>query len=215
MKANIALVDDHVLLRNGLAALLKDLGCTIVLEADNGVQLIEKLKTSPLPQIILMDINMPLMDGFESTLWLKKNYPNIKVLALSMLDDEQAIIRMIKNGARGYVLKDSDPDELSMAIESVMQKGFFHSELVSSKLIHALSQDDGTANGTSPVFLTEKEIEFLKWVCTDLSYKEIAEKMHVSPRTIDGYRDAMHEKLDVKSRVSMAIFAIRKGIVSI
>jgi DNA-binding NarL/FixJ family response regulator len=198
-----------------LAALLKDLGCTIVLEADNGVQLIEKLKTSPIPQIILMDINMPLMDGFESTLWLKKNYPNIKVLALSMLDDEQAIIRMIKNGARGYVLKDSDPDELSMAIESVMQKGFFHSELVSSKLIHALSQDDGTANGTSPVFLTEKEIEFLKWVCTDLSYKEIAEKMHVSPRTIDGYRDAMHEKLDVKSRVSMAIFAIRKGIVSI
>jgi DNA-binding NarL/FixJ family response regulator len=122
---------------------------------------------------------------------------------------------MIKNGARGYVLKDSDPDELTSAIESVMHKGFFHSELVSSKLIHALSQNDDPANGTSPVFLTEKEIDFLKWVCTDLSYKEIADKMQVSPRTVDGYRDAMHEKLDVKSRVSMAIFAIRKGIVSI
>jgi DNA-binding NarL/FixJ family response regulator len=215
MKANIALVDDHVLLRNGLAALLKDLGCTIVFEADNGIQLIEKIKTSPLPQVILMDINMPLMDGFESALWLKQHYPQVKVLALSMLDDEQAIIRMIKNGARGYVLKDSDPDELTSAIESVMHKGFFHSELVSSKLIHALSQNDDPANGTSPVFLTEKEIDFLKWVCTDLSYKEIADKMQVSPRTVDGYRDAMHEKLDVKSRVSMAIFAIRKGIVSI
>jgi DNA-binding NarL/FixJ family response regulator len=155
------------------------------------------------------------MDGFESALWLKQHYPEVKVLALSMLDDEQAIIRMIKNGARGYVLKDSDPDELTTAIESVLQKGFFHSELVSSKLIHALSQNNEPTTGTPAMSLTEKEKEFLKWICTDLSYKEIADKMQVSPRTVDGYRDAMHEKLDVKSRVSMAIFAIRNGIVSI
>lgn len=215
MKANIALVDDHALLRNGLASLLKDLSYTVILEADNGLQLTEKIKTGPLPEIVLMDINMPKMDGYETTLWLKQEYPEVKVLALSMLDDETAIIRMIKSGAKGYVLKDSDPEELTVAIESVLQKGFYHSELISSKLIKALSNDDGKTDGLSHLQLSQKEIEFLKWTCTDLSYKEIADKMGVSPRTVDGYRDTLHEKLEVKSRVGMALFAVKKGLVKI
>ena len=214
MKPPIALVDDHVLLRNGLASLLKDLDYTISFEADNGQQMISKLVTHPLPEVVLMDINMPVMDGLASTLWLKQNHPDIKVLALSMLDDESTIIKMIRNGAKGYVLKDCDPSELKTAIQSVLQKGFYHSELVSSKLIHALSKEDEEEKpGPGRLHLSEKELEFLKWVCTDLSYKEIADKMHVSPRTVDGYRDALHEKLEVKGRVGMALFAIRQGIV--
>jgi DNA-binding NarL/FixJ family response regulator len=138
------------------------------------------------------------------------------VLALSMLDDENIIIKMIRNGAKGYVLKDCDPGELKTAIQSVLHKGFYHSELVSSKLIHALSKGDkDKENGSGGLQLSEKEREFLKWVCTDLSYKEIAGKMHVSPRTVDGYRDALHEKLEVKSRVGMVLFAIKNGIVSL
>lgn len=214
MKASIALVDDHVLLRNGLANLLRDLDYTISFEAGNGEQMIGHLSANPLPQVVLMDINMPVMDGLAATQWLKQHHPDIKVLALSMLDDEGIIIKMIKNGAKGYVLKDCEPDELQTAIQNVLNKGFYHSELVSSKLIHALSKEDSDSGAGQPKLqLNEKELEFLKWVCTDLSYKEIADKMHVSPRTVDGYRDALHEKLEVKSRVGMAIFAIKNGIV--
>ncbi|HET7897840.1 MAG TPA: response regulator transcription factor [Flavisolibacter sp.] len=222
MNEAIALVDDHVLLRNGLANLLRDLRYTVVFEADNGRQLVQKLDTHPLPEVVLMDINMPVMDGFETTLWLKQNHPGVKVLALSMLDDESTIIKMIRNGANGYVLKDCDPDELQTAIEAVLQKGFYHSEMVSGKLVQALRQENEETEGedkkttsSNRVHLNEKETEFLKWVCTDLSYKEIADKMNVSPRTVDGYRDTLHEKLNVKSRVGMALFAVKNGLVKI
>ncbi len=216
MKAAIALVDDHVLLRNGLAGLLKDLDYTISFEADNGQQLMQKLSQHSLPQVVLMDINMPVMDGFATTLWLKQHYPEIKVLVLSMLDDEGSVVKMIRNGARGYVLKDCEPGELQTAIESVLHKGFYHSELVSGKLIHALSKgEDGGTKEELKLQLNGKEREFLKWICTDFSYKEIADKMDVSPRTVDGYRDALYEKLDVKSRVGLALFAIKNGIVKI
>lgn len=216
MKAAIALVDDHVLLRNGLANLLKDLHYTIVFEAGNGQQLMEKLQTHPQPQVVLMDINMPVMDGFDTTLWLKQNHPDIKVLALSMLDDETTIIRMIKNGAKGYVLKDTEPEELDVAIQSLLQKGFYHSEAISGKLIHALSEGTGEEEGAvHKLRLNEKELEFLKWACTEYSYKEIAGKMAVSPRTVDGYRDALQEKLEVKSRVGLVLYAIKNGIVKI
>lgn len=215
MKATLALADDHVLLRNGLAALLRDYGYPVLFEADNGVHFIEKLKTVAVPQVVLMDINMPVMDGFETAAWLKQHRPQIKVLALSMLDDETSIIRMIQAGARGYVLKDSDPDELHTAIQAVLQKGFYHSELVSGKLFQALSHKDVGENQILRSKLNEKEMEFLKWTCTDFSYKEIAHKMGVSPRTVDGYRDALHEKLEVKSRVGMVLLAIKNGVVKV
>lgn len=126
MKAKIALADDHVLLRNGLANLLRDLDYEVVFEADNGAEFLEKLQVNTVPDIVLMDINMPKMDGYDTTQWLKKNYPDIKVLALSMYDDENAIIRMLKCGAKGYILKDSDPAELKQAIHAVLTKGFYH-----------------------------------------------------------------------------------------
>src|SRR5690349_19493762 len=126
MKTSIALADDHVLLRNGLANLLRDHEYDVLFEADNGKEFLERFPLHSLPDIVLMDINMPKMDGYETTLWLKKNHPTVKVLALSMYDDENAIIRMIKNGARGYILKDSDPAELRAAIHALLTKGFYH-----------------------------------------------------------------------------------------
>jgi len=215
MKVTIALADDHVLLRNGLANLLKENDCQVLFEADNGKQFIEKLNTHPLPQVVLMDINMPLMNGFETTLWLKKNHPSVKVLALTMLDDEASIIKMLKSGAKGYILKDSDPEELQKAIEAILQKGFYHSEMISGKLIHAISHLNGkeTIAEAGQIRLTEKEIDFLKFTCTDLSYKEIADKMGLSPRTIEGYREALQEKLDCKGRVGLVLWAIKNGIV--
>lgn len=216
MKGTIAIADDHVLLRNGLANLLKDLGYSVLFGADNGVQLIEKLKSHPLPEVILMDISMPLMDGYAATLWLKNHYPSVKVLVLSMIDDEASVIRMFKNGARGYVLKDCHPEELETAIQSLLQKGFYHSEMISGKLIRAINHlDENNSPQKEQVQLNEREIEFLRWICSELSYKEIADKMSVSPRTVDGYRDTLQDKLECKGRIGLVLWAIKHGIVKV
>lgn len=214
--ADIALVDDHNLLRNGLANLLTDLGHNVVFEASNGREMIDKLSAPGLPTVALLDINMPIMDGYDTASWLKQHHPEIKILALSMYDDEHAIIRMLKSGARGYILKDCNPSELKEAITSVELKGYYHSELVTAKLIRNLNGTDSPEGPIQDTLgLNEREMEFLKLVCTELTYKEIADQMHLSPRTIDGYRDALFEKLHIKSRVGLVLFAIKNCIVRV
>ncbi len=210
----VALVDDHSLLRMGLSSLVESQGHSVLFEADNGKEFIEKLDAANLPHIVLMDINMPEMDGFDTTLWLKQNHPEVKVLALSMYDNETSIIRMLKCGAKGYILKDSEPAELRAAMNDIMAKGFYYSDLVSGKLMHAISSiDDETDSLKNLVPLNERETDFLKYACTEMTYKEIADKMYVSPRTIDGYRDALFEKLKLKTRVGLVMYAIKHGIV--
>ncbi len=212
----IVLVDDHSLLRNGLGQLLKSLGFTINFEADNGKEFVEMLNIDHLPDIVLMDINMPEMDGYATTQWIKTHHPEIKVLALSMYDNETSIIRMLKCGAKGYILKDSEPAELKAAIHALMEKGFYYSDLVSGKLMHAINKMDDDGDGLkSLVPLNERETDFLKYACTEMTYKEIADKMFVSPRTIDGYRDALFEKLHLKTRVGLVMYAIKNGIVNV
>lgn len=214
--ATVALVDDHVLLRKGLASLLEDLDHQVVHQADNGRDFIEKLAAGPLPEVVLLDINMPVMDGYQTAQWLKEHHPDIKVLALSMNDDEHAMIRMLKNGARGYVLKDCEPAELRTAIHALMTKGYYHSEMVTARLIHSLSQMDEESSSTKQLLgLSDKEIQFLKLACTEMTYKEIADQMGLSPRTIDGYRDGLFEKLGIKSRVGLVLFAIKNGVVTV
>lgn len=216
-KASVAIVDDHILLRNGLANLIRGLETYPVLfEANNGKDFIKQLQPTYLPDIVLLDINMPEMDGYETALWLKRNYPGIKILALSMYDNENAIIRMMKNGARGYILKDIDPVEFRHALDSLMRKGFYYSELITGKLIHAVNQFEKPEQVLQSLnTLNEREIEFLKLACTEMTYKEIAEKMFLSVRTIDGYRDSLFEKLNVKSRVGLVLYAIKNNIVSL
>jgi two-component system, NarL family, invasion response regulator UvrY len=214
--ANIVLTDDHVLLRNGLAALVKSLGHTVLFEADNGKDFIAKLDKNNCPDVVLMDINMPEMDGYDTAQWIKTNYWDIKVLALSMYDNENAIIRMLKCGAKGYILKDSEPSELKAAIDALLIKGYYYSDLVSGKLIHAINKIDDEGSDINTVNnLNERETDFLKYACSELTYKEIADKMFVSPRTIDGYRDGLFEKLHVKTRVGLVMYAIKHGVVSV
>lgn len=212
----IALADDHVLLRKGLADLVSKQGYTVLFQADNGEEFLEKLKSNPEPDIALLDINMPKKDGYETALWLKRNKPDIKIIALSMYDDENAIIRMLKNGARGYILKDSEPADLKAAIDSVLSKGYHYSEMVTGKLIHTINtMDDDSGEIKNTLGLNEREMTFLKLAASELTYKEIAEQMKLSPRTIDGYRDELFEKLNIKSRVGLVLFAIKNGIVPI
>jgi two-component system invasion response regulator UvrY len=212
--ANLVLIDDHVLLRNGLASLVKNLGHSVLFEADNGKDFIGKLKPRSLPDIVLLDINMPEMDGYDTARWIKNNHPEIKILTLSMYDRESSIIRMLRNGAKGYILKDSDPKELKTAINSLMEKGYYHSELVTSKLIHAINIMDDNNDTSKLLRLSEREIEFLKHACSELTYKEIAEQMCMSPRTIDGYRDTLFVKLNIKTRIGLALYAIKNGIIN-
>jgi DNA-binding NarL/FixJ family response regulator len=217
MPINVVLVDDHVLLRNGLANLIESFGnYKVLFEANDGKDFIQKLNPRLLPDVVLMDINMPLMDGYETCLWLKDNYPDIKVLALSMYDNENAIIRMFKAGAKGYILKDCDPFELKKALEAITTKGFYYSEMVTGTLIHSINTMDEKDNYlNNAVKLNDREITFLKYACTELTYKEIADNMFVSPRTIDGYRDDIFQKLNVKTRVGLVMYAIKNGIVNI
>ena len=213
---SIALVDDHKLLRKGLSNIIAQLGYRIAFEADNGIDLQNKIDPKSLPDIVLLDINMPLMDGFDSCAWLSVNYPNIKVIALSMYDEETTIIRIVRAGARGFLLKDSEPQELQTAIRSVLETGFYQSGNLTGKLLHSILKLDDKNNDVAKLFgLTQKEIEFLKLAATDKTYKEIADEMSLSPRTIDGYRDALLEKLQVKSRIGLVIFAIKYKIVSL
>jgi DNA-binding NarL/FixJ family response regulator len=215
--ASVAIVDDHILLRNGLVNLFRGLETYAVLfDANSGKDFIKQLQPRYLPDVVLNDINMPEMDGYETASWLKRTYPGIKILALSMYDNENSIIRMMKNGAKGYILKEVDPLDFRRALDALLRKGFHYSELITGKLIHAISllgEPDETIK--SVVSLNAREIEFLKFVCTEMTYKEIAEKMFLSARTIDGYRDALFEKLNVKSRVGLVLFTIKNNIVNV
>jgi DNA-binding NarL/FixJ family response regulator len=215
----VAVVDDHKLFRDGIVGLIRGFsGYTVIIEADNGKDFIRQISPLQLPDLVLLDINMKQMDGFETAKWLKSNHPTIKILVLSMYENENAIISMMQLGARGYVLKDIRKHELEQALSSLVSKGYYYTEMVTGKLIHAINASDQTGTGSpykDPSSLNEREKEFLKLACAELTYKDIAQKMQLSVHTIDGYRDALFEKLNVKSRVGLVLYAIKNKIVFI
>ncbi|MCH2490783.1 MAG: response regulator transcription factor [Flavobacteriales bacterium] len=206
---SIAIVDDHLLFAGSLEKLINTFqGFNVLFHAKNGSDLQQQLKaTQTIPEIILLDINMPVMDGFETVKWLTEHHPEVKVLALSMEDDEQTILKMLRNGAKGYLLKDIHPDKLKEALEEVIDKGYYHSDKVAATLLHSLhpSQDQ------KEITLKENEKIFLKLACSEMTYKEIAEVMNLSPKTIDGYRQDLFHKLDVKNRVGLVIYALKNN----
>ncbi len=211
-KITLALVDDHVILRKSLGILIEMLeDFEIILEAGNGRELIDQLKEKPAPDIVLLDITMPVMDGVETAWWLKQHYPTVKVLALSMIKNDFIIIRMLKNGARGYILKDCEPAELRAALHQVHEKGYYYNELITPKM----KNKDGEDIDSPKIMLTEQELNFLRWACTEKNHKEIAEEMRISPRTVDGYRDSLFKKLNVNTRVGIALYAIKNGLVQV
>jgi DNA-binding NarL/FixJ family response regulator len=207
---SIAIVDDHTLFRSGLASLLEEFDeIEVLFEAMNGIDLQTKINQHVGVQLILMDINMPVMDGFATTKWIKANYPNVHVLALSMLEDEKAIIGMLKAGAGGYMLKESTPFDLLTAIKVIVNKGFYVNELVSGRLLVALKDGD-----VKPTF-SARELTFLQYCSTELTYKEIADLMNVSPRTVDNYRESLFAKLNIKSRTGLVVYGIKNNLINI
>lgn len=210
----IAIIDNHTLFRQGMISLLGDFEeVKIIFDAENGEDMISKIKKSPLPDIILMDITMPVMDGYEATAWLKKNHPAVKVLALSMSDEDRPIINMLRSGAVGYMLKESKIRDVVHAMQTIQKHGYYLNELVSGKLLHTM-QNKNTPTDKSKE-LTSNELTFLKLSCSELTYRQIADEMNLSPHTIDNYREALFQKFGLKSRTGMVLFAIKNQIISI
>ena len=210
----LALVDDHKLFRKGMISLLEVAAndYSILFEASDGLEMQQKIDSQNQPDIILMDINMPTMDGFEAVQWLSASFPLIKVLVVSMIEKEESIVKMLQLGVKGYLCKDVEPKELGEALHAIMNKGFYYTDFITGKLVHSLQNNHAEKN-TAPADhnMNNREKDFLQLACSELTYNEIAAKMFLSPKTIDGYRNALFEKLSVKSRVGLALFAVKHG----
>lgn len=211
-KIKIAIVDDHKLVSKALENMISfNPNFEVLLTCYNGQDLLDKLqKAQKMPDVILMDINMPIKNGIETTAIVSKLYPNLKVIALTMEDNESTIIKMLTAGAKGYLLKDMSPDILFDAIDIVHHKGIFYTDLVTQSLLKIKTEEKQMLDLAET--LKERELEFIKLACSELTYKEIAEKMFLSPRTIDGYRDSVFVKLNVKTRVGIVLFAIKHNL---
>jgi DNA-binding NarL/FixJ family response regulator len=214
-KIKIAMADDHVLLRNALASLIDSFeNCQVVLQAGTGKELIESIKKGVSPQVVILDLNMPEMDGFETAGWLQKERPEIIVLMLTMYDSELSLIRLLQAGVKGFLKKDIHPSELKFAIQSVVQNGYYYSNHTTGKLVNLFRQHSDGNSLIQRSVLNDQEVQFLKLACSDLTYKEIAQQMGLNPRAVDTLRDQLFFKLDVKSRVGLALVAIRQGVVT-
>ncbi|MFT4660801.1 MAG: DNA-binding NarL/FixJ family response regulator [Patiriisocius sp.] len=202
----LGLADDHNMFLGGMVKLINSVkDFKVIVEAESGQEFLDKLSIGAHPDIAIIDIRMEGMQGYELAKKMAKFFPSIKVLALSMFKDERAIIRMLRNGARGYLLKGSDPSELTQAIRKTHREGFYTNATVSLALRNKVC-------GKNDFELKNYEIQFLELCCSDMSYKKIALQMCVSPRTVDGYRDRLCEKLGVKTRVGLALYAVKNGI---
>ena len=210
---SVAIVDDHLLFAGSLENLINSFtDFKVLFHAKNGMDLQSKLKSATQkPDIILLDINMPVMDGFETAEWLTKNHPSIKILALSMEDEERVILKMLRNGVKGYLLKDIHPDNLKKALLEVMDKGYFHSDKVAETLLNSLHSDENSLE----LNFKDNELTFLQLACSEMTYKEIAEIMSLSPKTIDGYRQDLFNRLNIKNRVGLVIFALKNNLIKL
>ena len=212
-KKHIAVVDDHTTFRKGLCTLI-DLfqDYKVKLDAANGRDFIRQLDPGRLPDILLLDIVMPEMDGYAVCAWVTLHHPSIKVLALSTMDAEVAIIRMIRAGARGYLHKDADPAVLKAAFHDVLTGGYYYNGPVTRTTLPEGPKTRAEETVDLITTLSERELTFLRLACSEKTYHEIAADMFLSVRTIDGYRDALFRKLQVSTRTGLVLFALKNGI---
>ncbi|MFB9841222.1 response regulator transcription factor [Mucilaginibacter ginsenosidivorans] len=206
----IALVDDHRLFRSGIAYLINNFHhYSVLFEAGDGEEMIKKIQSKLKPDIILLDISMPKMDGISTARWLRTNHPDIKIIVLSMFEDAEKVLTMVRMGVKGYLLKDAEPVDFEDALMKVANDEIYYPDFVTRHLVHNINIDFTLAK------LNSREIEFLKLSATELTYKEIAEHMCISSRTVDGYRDQLFEKLQIKSRIGLVLYAIKNKLIDV
>ena len=203
----IVIVDDHTLLSQAISGLVNSFdNFEVLYTCKNGQELLDNLRfENKRPDIILMDVNMPIMDGIEATAQVKELYPTILILALSVEEDDHTILQMIRAGAKGYLLKDTEKKTLENALNELALNGYYHTNTVSQLLVKSL-------NGNNKDALRDREIEFIKHACTEMTYNEIADVMFLSPKTVQGYRDSVFSKLNLKNRTGLVIYALKNGL---
>jgi DNA-binding NarL/FixJ family response regulator len=212
---NLAIADDHKIFREGLKATLEDCpDLNILFEAGNGIELVKQLAFKN-PDVVLMDIKMPEMDGMQATTYIHEHFNHVKVLALSMFNEDKYILDMMKCGASGYLLKNAEPQEIIDAISTVHKKGYYFNEHLSVTLVKQLMGKSPISNGKDETELNEREIEVLKLICQEKMNSEIADKLFLSVRTVEGYRTKLFEKTGSKNIVGLVIYAIKKGIIDV
>lgn len=213
MKLKIVISDDHRLFLKSLSMLVQSFpGFEVVGEALNGAELLKimALQKDP-PDLALIDVNTPVMNGAQTVAEITKHYPVTRCVALSMKEDDSSILSMLRAGSCAYLLKDIHPDELEKALHEVHANGFYNADLFNlnyRRLMANMKKEDA-------LHISERERAFLRYACSDLTYHQIAAEMFLAPRTIDGYRESLFEKLNVKSRVGLALEAIRRKLVEL
>lgn len=212
---SIVIVDDHNLVSQAIANLVNSFrNFQTQYICNSGEELIEKLQSEKIkPHLILMDISMPHMSGIETTLYIKNTYPEIKVIALTAIENNAGIMGIIKAGAKGYILKGADIPIFEKTLNKVVQNGSYFNEKITSTIINSIINED--ENLEKNVCLKKQEEEFLRYVCSELTYKEIARLMFRSPKTIDGYRNDLFEKLNIRNRTGLVLYAIKNNIFNI
>ncbi|MBW1297370.1 response regulator transcription factor [Aquimarina litoralis] len=212
-KKTVVIVDDHLLFAQSLESLITNLeGYEVLAILKNGKELTQYyLHKRKKPELILLDVKMPVMDGIQTMQWLKENQPEQKVLALTMEDDEETIIKMLRAGARGYLLKDIHPENFEFAMKMVIEQGFYYSSKIETALKYTEKADVKTTQDLTEK-LTDREWTFLKYACSELTYKDIAGEMNLSPKTIENYRESVFKKLQVKTRVGLVIYCMKNNL---
>lgn len=204
----IALADDHKLLRSGLVSILQtNTEFRVVQEAANGQELIAGLKESS-PDVILLDLEMPVMSGKETLEAIREKDKSIKILILTMHQSKAFMNQMMELGANGYLIKDTDPKEVITAINKVYNSGFYFSDELSLAMLSGISNPTDTRN-SSDHGLTERELDVLRLICKEMTSKEIGETLFLSPKTIEGYRKVLMEKIDARNMAGLVLFAVK------
>jgi DNA-binding NarL/FixJ family response regulator len=210
----VAIADDHKIFRKGVILSLRPFtNLKFVQEAENGEELLEGIPAAE-PDVILMDLRMPQKDGIETTKILSKLYPHIHVIVLSMYEDEKFVYHLMENGAHGYLLKNAEPQEIRRAVMEVQEKGYYLNNFVNRILLkrsHARQKVVPALN--NEITLNEKERDVLKYICMEFTAQEIAQKMSISPRTVEAIKDRLMERFGSKNTAGLVFFAVKNNLV--
>lgn len=212
----VAIADDHKIFRSGVINTLTPYAnINVVFEAEDGEHLLEIMQQQQ-PDVILMDLKMPKMDGIQATIKVREKYPHVKVIILTMYEDDNFIVHLVENGANAYLLKNSEPEEIYEAICTTFDKGFYFNENVNlallKKVLHKNKQQF-KPTFKNEVQLSDRELEVLKLICNEFTTQEISEKIFLSPRTVEGLRQKLLEKLNVKNTVGLVLYAFRNSLI--
>jgi DNA-binding NarL/FixJ family response regulator len=210
----VGIADDHKIFRKGVILSLRQYtNISFIFEAENGEELLSMLQQEQ-PDVVLMDLRMPTKDGIETTKEVSRRFPDVKVLILTMFEDERFVSHLMENGANGYLLKNADPSEIKRAIMEVMAKGYYLNNFVNRVLLKKTNNRNKTIPSlNSEIVLSDKEKEVIQLLCREYTAAEIAQKMEISPRTVESIKDRLMERFGLKNTAGLVFYAVKNNLI--